>query len=718
MHDNWQLPERSVRRKAAAFHPNPSRMANPRLSALRLNIPLASSAAPILVLMVLGMMLLPLPPLALDLLFTFNIGVSILVLILAMSMRSFKDFVAFPTILLMTTLLRLSLNVASTRVVLMDGHTGPGAAGHVIESFAEFLVGGNYVVGVVVFLVLTIINFVVITKGAGRVAEVAARFALDAMPGKQMAIDADLNTGAIREDEARRRRAEVSQEADFFGSMDGASKFVRGDAIVGILILLINLVGGVAVGMLQHGLDFGSAMQTYATLAVGDGLVSQVPALIISTAAGIVVTRVSTDQDFSAQLGQQLAGGSQSFFMVGGILFLLGLIPGMPHMVFLGFGLLFGGLGWLISQRKAEADASAAAALARPAATSGEVNWEDVPVIEPLCLELPYRLISLVDAGDESDLIKRIRAIRKKFVGEVGFLIPSVHIRDNLQLPAEVYRFLLYGAEVARGQVLPDRLLAIEPPGQHTKVEGIAVRDPTYSMPALWITRERRAAAMAAGYTVVEPSVVITTHLDQLIAQYAHELLGRQETHELIDHFKTRFPKLVEETIPKLVQPAQLQRVMQLLLEEGVTVRDLRTVLEVTAEQLARNAQPVDIVAPLRHALRRQIVQDVFGDATEYRVAGVQPEFERLMDQAVGEAAVAPDGALEPNLVRRFLEEAGAAMDELETLGCAPVLVCGLRARLTLSRLLRRVRPQAVVLAMSELPPSAKLQFQRVICQR
>jgi flagellar biosynthesis protein FlhA len=435
----------------------------------------------------------------------------------------------------------------------------------VIETFAEFLVGGSYAVGVVVFLILTIINFVVITKGAGRVAEVAARFALDAMPGKQMAIDADLNTGAIREDEARRRRAEVGQEADFFGSMDGASKFVRGDAMVGILILVINLVGGVAVGTLQHGLGFGEAMQIYAALAVGDGLVAQVPALIISTAAGIVVTRVSTDEDFSAQLGQQLGASGQSFYMVGGILAVLGLIPGMPHSAFLVFATLFAGLGWVIARRQVAATNAKAVAAARPAA-SGEVDWGDVPVIEPLCLELPYRLIALVDAGDDSDLIKRIRAIRKKFVGEVGFLIPSVHIRDNLQLPAEVYRFLLYGAEVARGQVLPDRLLAIDPPGAHTPIEGIAVRDPTYGMPATWITRDRRAQAMAAGYTVVEPAVVITTHLDRLIAQHAHELLGRQETHELIEHFKTRFPKLVEETIPKLVQPAQLQRVLQLQL--------------------------------------------------------------------------------------------------------------------------------------------------------
>ena len=692
-------------------------MATPRFAALKLKLPLASTAAPLLVLMVLGMMLLPLPALALDALFTFNIGVSMLVLLAAMNMRSFKDFVAFPSILLLTTLLRLSLNVASTRVVLLNGHTGTAAAGNVIEAFAEFLIGGSYAVGVVVFLILTIINFVVITKGAGRVAEVAARFALDAMPGKQMAIDADLNTGAIREEEARKRRAEVGQEADFYGSMDGASKFVRGDAMVGILILIINLVGGVAVGTLQHGLDFGNAMQIYATLAVGDGLVAQVPALIISTAAGIVVTRVSTEQDFSGQLGAQLVAGGQSFYVVAGILALLGLIPGMPHLAFLTFAALFGGLGWLIMKRQTAATLAKAAAQLKPVST-GEVDWNDVPVIEPLCLELPYRLISLVDAGDNSDLIKRIRAIRKKFVGEVGFLIPSVHIRDNLQLPAEVYRFLLYGAEVARGQVLPDRLLAIDPPGAHQPIEGIAVRDPTYGMPATWITRDRRSAAMAAGYTVVEPAVAITTHLDQLISQHAHELLGRQETHELIEHFKSRFPKLVEETIPKLVQPAQLQRVMQLLLEEGVTVRDLRTILEVSAEHFAKNAHPNDIVAPLRQALRRQIVQDVFGDATEYRVAGVHPDFERLIDQAVGTESVAPDGAIEPNLARRFLEESAAAIDELETLGQAPVLLCGQRARLTLSRLARRVRPQAVVLAMSELPTTAKVEFQRIVCQR
>ena len=687
------------------------------LAAMRLKAPSAATVAPLLVMLVLGMMLLPLPPLALDALFTFNIGVSMLVLLAAMNMKNFKDFISFPTILLITTLLRLSLNVASARVVLLAGHTGTGAAGHVIESFADFLIGGSYVVGVIVFLILTIINFVVITKGAGRVAEVAARFALDAMPGKQMAIDADLNSGTIRDAEARKRRAEVAQEADFYGSMDGASKFVRGDAMVGIMILLINMIGGVIVGTVQHGLEFSEAMRIYATLAVGDGLVAQVPALIISTAAGIVVTRVSTDDDFAVQLSQQLITSGSSFYMVGGILMVMGLIPGMPHLAFLTFAALFGGLGWALSKRQSAAAQAAALAAAKPPST-GEVDWNDVPLIEPLCLELPYRLIALVDAGDESDLIKRIRAIRKKFVGEVGFLIPSVHIRDNLQLPAEVYRFLLYGAEIARGQVLPDRLLAIDPPGSHNPIDGIKVLDPSYGMPATWITRDKRSAAMTAGYTVVEPAVVIATHLDQLITQHAHELLGRQETHELIEHFKTRFPKLVEETIPKLVQPAQLQRVMQLLLEEGVTVRDLRTVLEITAEQLARNMPLADIVTPLRYALRRQIVQDVFGDVAEYRVAGLHPDFERLVEQAVGNEAVAPDGAIEPNLARRFLEEVAAVVDELEVLGQAPVLLCGNRTRLTLSRLARRVRPQAVVLAMSELPPTAKVEFQRVICQR
>jgi len=598
--------------------------------------PFSQLAAPLLVLVVLGLMLLPLPPLALDVLFTFNIGVSMIILLTALQLRSFKDMVAFPTILLVVTLLRLSLNVASTRVVLMQGHTGPDAAGKVIESFAQVLVGGNYVVGIIVFIVLTIINFVVITKGAGRVAEVSARFTLDAMPGKQMAIDADLNAGIIREEEARRRRADVAQEADFYGSMDGASKFVRGDAIAGIIILIINLLGGIAVGMLQFDLPFMQALQTYATLAVGDGLVAQVPALIVSTAAGIVVTRVSTDQDFGQQVASQLGASSTPMFIAAAILAVLGAIPGMPHFAFLLLAVVFGSVGYMLFRRTRTLASEAAQAAAKAQLPSEEVNWKDVPIVEPIALELGYRLIRLVDAGDQSDLIKRIRAIRKKFVAEVGFLIPSVHVRDNLQLPPENYRILIYGAEVARGQLLPDRLLAIEPSSNPPALDGVRVLDPTFKMPAVWIGPSQRDAALAKGYTVVEPSVVLATHLDQIARLHAHELLGRQEVQDLVDHIRDRFPKLVEETVPKAVSLQTIQKLLQLLLEEGVPVRDFRIVLEVAAEQGGKDTQAIQLLAPLRFAMRRAIVQEVFGESSSRRVAAVHPDFERIIEQAVG----------------------------------------------------------------------------------
>lgn len=682
---------------------------------MEIDLPIAQIAAPLLVLVVLGMMLLPLPALALDGLFTFNIGASILVLLAAMNIRSFKDFIAFPTILLLTTLLRLSLNVASTRVVLINGHQGPDAAGKVIESFGHFLIGGNFAVGIVVFIIITVINFVVITKGAGRVAEVAARFALDSLPGKQMAIDADLNAGIIKDDEAKKRRAEVAQEADFYGSMDGASKFVRGDAVAGIVILLINLIGGIIIGMAQHDLPFAKALETYTLLGIGDGLVAQVPALIISTAAGIVVTRVSTEEDFSGQLAQQFAGNSTAMYLAALILGILGAIPGMPNLAFLTFALVFGGLGWLVAKRKAEAAARAASTTATPPA-SDEIEWKDVPVIEPLCLELPYRLIPLVDKGNDSDLIKRIRAIRKKFVGEIGFLIPSVHIRDNLQLAAETYRFLLYGAEIGRGQVIPDRMLAIPPAGTAPNLDGIKVVDPTFGIPAVWIYPNQREDATAKGYTVVEPSVVIATHLDNLVRQHAAELLGRQETQDLLEHFKQRFPKLIEDTVPKVLSPATVQRLLRLLLEEGLPIKDLPTVLEVASDNPAKAGDPIDMLASIRFALRRLIVQEAFGDATEYRVASVHPDFERLIEQAIGGATLAPDGAIEPSLIRLFADEAGKGIDELENQGLPPVIITSNRTRLTLSRIARRVRPQAIVIAMGELPPTAKLSFQRVLC--
>ncbi len=680
----------------------------------RLKAPSAQVAVPLLVLLILVMMLVPLPALLLDLLFTFNIGLSILVLIAALNIRSFKDFIAFPTLLLVTTLLRLSLNVASTRIVLLKGHTGADAAGQVIEAFGKFLIGGSFTVGIVIFIVITIINFVVITKGSGRVAEVSARFALDSMPGKQMAIDADLNAGLIRQEEAKQRRADVAQEADFYGSMDGASKFVRGDAIAGILILLINLIGGIATGVLAHDLSFANALQTYGALTIGDGLVAQVPALIISTAAGILVTRVATEDNFSAQLTNQFKNNQSALLVAAAVLASLGVLPGMPHLVFLGFAALFAGLSWLLRKQIQQ---SAEAAAQVPVTERQELGWEDVPVVEPLCLELPYRLIPMVDKGEDSDLIKRIRAIRRKFIADIGFLTPSVHIRDNLQLPAETYRFLVYGGEVGRGQCLPDRLLAIAPEGAEP-MPGLQVRDPSFGMPATWIERTARDAAISLGHTVVEPAVVMATHLDTLIRRHSNELLGRQETQELLEHFKSSFPKLVEDVVPKIVSVALLQRLLELLLEEGVPVKDLRTIIEVAAEHAPKTPDALDILPHVRQGLHRVIVQRALGDSTEVRVLGIQPEFERLIEQAIGNAAVAPDGVIEPSLMRLLVQEVASGVDAMEAKNLPLVIVCSGKSRLTLSRIVKKVRSQASVLSLSELPLTLHLSFERMLCSQ
>jgi flagellar biosynthesis protein FlhA len=676
----------------------------------------AQAAIPVLVLLILVMMLVPLPTLVLDVLFTLNIGLSIMVLMAALNIKNFKDFISFPTLLLLTTLLRLSLNVASTRVVLLYGHQGSDAAGKVIEAFGKFLIGGSFTVGIVIFVVITIINFVVITKGSGRVAEVSARFALDSMPGKQMAIDADLNAGIIKQEEARQRRAEVAQEADFYGSMDGASKFVRGDAIAGILILLINVIGGIASGVLAHDLGLGAAFTRYGTLTIGDGLVAQVPALIVSTAAGILVTRVANDDDFAQQLSKQIHKNQYALWVAAGVVGLLGVLPGMPHLTFVSFAALFGWLAWLLKQRVARETLKQAAGPTAPA-PNPELGWSDVPVVEPLCLELPYRLIALVDKGEESDLIKRIRAIRRKFINDVGFLTPSVHIRDNLQLPPETYRILVYGGEVGRGQCLPDRLLAIAPEGAQA-LAGVQVKDPSFGMPATWIDRASKDAAIANGHSVVEPSVVIATHLDTLIHRHASELLGRQETQELIDHFKTSFPKLVEEVVPKVVPVALLQRLLKLLLEEGLPIKDLRTVIEVAAEHVAKTQEPLEILPHVRLGLRRIIVHKALGDSLKFKVLGVQPEFERLIEQAIGASAVAADGSIEPSLMRLFVQEASTHLDGLEAKGLAPVLVCNPRTRLTYARIVKKIRPQAFVLALNELPLEAELSFEHMICSQ
>ena len=678
--------------------------------------PSAQAAVPVMVLLILAMMLVPLPALLLDMLFTLNIGMAILVLIAALNIKNFKDFVSFPTLLLVTTLMRLSLNVASTRIVLLEGHSGTDAAGKVIEAFGKFLIGGNFTVGVVIFILITIINFVVITKGSGRVAEVSARFALDSMPGKQMAIDADLNAGLIKQEEAKQRRAEVAQEADFFGSMDGASKFVRGDAVAGILILLINLIGGLVTGMITHNLSFSKALTMYGTLTIGDGLVAQVPALIISTAAGILVTRVATEDDFSEQLSKQMHSNQSALLIAGGVLGLLGLLPGMPHLTFVSFAALFIVLALLI-RRKASNAAKETAVQSKSEAGRQELGWTDVPVVEPLCLELPYRLIPMVDKGEDSDLIKRIRAIRRKFINDMGFLTPSVHIRDNLQLPAETYRFLIYGGEVGRGQCLPDRLLAIAPEGLEP-MPGLQVRDPSFGMPATWIELKSRELAISRGHTVVEPAVVMATHLDTLIHRHANELLGRQETQELVDHFKGSFPKLVEDVVPKVVPLALLQRLLQLLLEEGISVKDLRTIIEVAAEHAPKTPDALDILPMVRQALRRTIFQQALGSSLEARVLGVQPEFERLIEQAIGTAAVAPDGVIEPSLMRLLVTEISTHIDAMEAKNLPPVIVCNPRTRLTFARIVKKIRSQAHVLAMTELPLETQLTFEKFLCSQ
>ncbi|HEX5338572.1 MAG TPA: flagellar biosynthesis protein FlhA, partial [Gallionella sp.] len=510
-------------------------------------------AGPVLIVLILAMMVLPLPPFLLDILFTFNIAVAVMVLLVSMNTTKALDFASFPTVLLITTLLRLSLNVASARVVLLEGHTGPDAAGKVIESFGHFLVGGNYAVGIVVFAILVIINFVVITKGAGRIAEVGARFTLDAMPGKQMAIDADLNAGLIGEDVARKRRAEIAQEADFYGAMDGASKFVRGDAVAGIIILLINLVGGLIVGVLQHNLDIAVAAKNYTLLTIGDGLVAQIPALVISTAAGVVVSRVSTDENIGQQLVGQLFKQPQAIMLTAVIVGMMGMIPGMPHISFL---LLAGGMGWLsyfLSQKGEKAvEQEQATAAATPIITeTNEASWEDVAQVDVLGLEVGYRLISLVDKAQDGDLLRRIKGIRKKFTQDMGFLPPSVHIRDNLDLRPNGYRITFKGVEMGSGEAYPHQLLAINPGSVTGELVGTQTQDPAFGLPAVWIDAALRDQAQVMGYTVVDPGTVVATHLSHLIGTRAAELLGRQEVQQLLDHLGKVAPKLVEDLVPK-----------------------------------------------------------------------------------------------------------------------------------------------------------------------
>ncbi len=681
-------------------------------------VPWRQLALPILAFLVLAMMVLPLPPFLLDLLFTFNIAISLIVLMVAVYTRRPLEFAAFPTVLLLTTLMRLSLNVASTRAVLTDGHTGPDAAGKVIESFGHFVIGGSFAVGIIVFAILVVINFVVITKGAGRIAEVAARFTLDAMPGKQMAIDADLNAGIIDDKEAKRRRQEIAEEADFYGAMDGASKYVRGDAIAGILILFINMIGGMAIGMLTHDMPAGLAIETYVLLTIGDGLVALIPGLVISIAAGLIVSRVGKDgDDIGGQVAKQLFTMPRALGITAAILGILGVIPGMPWFVFLLFAAIAGYMAWALHQKNqvAAAPVKSAEQTAADTPPPQEASWDDVVPLDVLGLEVGYRLIPLVDQAQDGELLKRIKAIRKKFAQEIGFLPPPVHIRDNLELKPSQYRVLLKGVVVGEGEAFNGMMLAINPGGVTQPVPGTATKDPAFGLPAVWIEPRTRDAAQVLGYTVVDCATVVATHINHLLASNAGALLGRQETQALIDHVGKHAPKLLDDLVPKLIPLSTLQRVLQNLLDEGLHIRDLRSIVETLADVAQRSTDPNELTAHVRAALRASIAQTLFGSTRELSVVALDPELEKVLVQSMGNGTGAEGAAIEPGLVDLIQRGAAAASQRQEDMGLAPTLLVPDRLRVPLVRLLRRAAPRLRVIGHAEVPETSQIRVSTVL---
>ena len=676
-------------------------------------------AAPVLIVVLLAMLILPLPAFLLDVFFSFNIAVALIVLLVAAYTVKPLEFAAFPTVLLITTMLRLGLNVASTRAVLMHGHTGPDAAGKVIESFANFLIGGHFAVGLIVFAILTVINFVVVTKGAGRIAEVAARFALDAMPGKQMAIDAELNAGAIDEKEARRRRAEVSQEADFYGSMDGASKFVRGDAVAAMLILGINIVGGLAIGLIQHNLPLERAASNYVLLAVGDALVAQIPALVVSLAAGLIVSRVGSDEDVGGQVGGQLFRSPRALGLSAGVLGLLGIVPGMPHVAFLLLAAACGGAAWWLTRRNVLAAAQPAEppALTESMPASTEASWEDVVPVDILGLEVGYRLIPMIERNQASDLLTRIKGVRKKFASEIGFLPPAVHIKDNLELSANLYRVTLKGAVIGEAEAYPDRLLAINPGQAMTALGGIPTQDPAFGLTAFWIDPGQRDEAQIAGYTVVDAATVVATHLNHLMGVHASKLLGRAEVQQLLDHLARYAGKLAEETVPKLLPIAAFQKVLQNLLDESVHIRDLRTVVESIAEWAPRTQDPAELTREVRVALAPAIIDQIYGPVRDLEVIAFEPNLENLLTQAMTSTvpgAAAP-GALEPGVADLVAKASAQAAAQQETAGLPACLLVPDRIRVQVARLLRKAAPRLRVLAHAEIPETHSIRIGRII---
>ncbi|MDP3845990.1 MAG: flagellar biosynthesis protein FlhA [Pseudomonas sp.] len=682
---------------------------------------------PLLLLIMLAMMMLPIPPFLLDVLFTFNIALSIVVLLVCVYALRPLDFAVFPTILLIATLLRLALNVASTRVVLLHGHDGHAAAGKVIQAFGEVVIGGNYVVGIVVFAILMIINFVVVTKGAGRISEVSARFTLDAMPGKQMAIDADLNAGLIEQAEAKKRRSEVSQEADFYGSMDGASKFVRGDAVAGLLILFINLIGGVAIGIFQHDMGFSDAGKVYALLTIGDGLVAQIPSLLLSTAAAIMVTRVSSSEDMGAQVNRQMFTSPKALAVSAIILIAMGLVPGMPHVSFVGLGLIAAGGAYWIANRQRQVKEDEVHEVQRqqealPAARSQEtkeLGWDDVTPVDMVGLEVGYRLIPLVDRAQGGQLLARIKGVRKKLSQEMGFLMPSVHIRDNLDLLPNAYRLTLMGVSVAEAEVYPDRELAINPGQVFGPLNGIAAKDPAFGLEAVWIDPNQRDQAQSLGYTVVDASTVVATHLNQVLHKHAHELLGHEEVQQLLQLLAKSSPKLAEELVPGTVSLSTLLKVLQALLQEQVPVRDIRTIAETIANAATKSQDPAAMVAAVRVSLARAIVQSVVGLEPELPVITLEPRLEQILLNSIQKAGQGSEEGilLEPGMAEKLQRSLVEAAQRQEMLGKPAILLVAGPVRAMLSRFARLAVPNMHVLAYQEIPDNKQVTIVATVGQ-
>ncbi len=683
---------------------------------------LSGIGTPILLLTILAMMTLPLPPLLLDVLFTFNITLALVVLLATVYTLRPLDFSIFPTVLLVTTLLRLALNVASTRVVLLNGHTGPGAAGSVIESFGSVVVGGNYAVGLVVFAILVIINFVVVTKGAGRISEVSARFTLDAMPGKQMAIDADLNAGLLTQEEARIRRAEVSSEADFYGAMDGASKFVRGDAVAGLLILIINILGGVAIGMGQHNLEFGTAMQFYALLTIGDGLVAQIPSLLLSTGAAIMVTRQNSSTDMGTQLVGELFTKAKTLWIAAAILGVMGIVPGMPHFAFLLLAVIAAsGAYWLQQKQVAELkqveeQKQQEKRVKQKEPEIKELSWDDVPPVDPIGLEVGYRLIPLVDPSQDGKLMGRVKGVRKKLSQELGYLIPPVHIRDNLDLSPNGYRLTLMGVAVGDAEIYPDKDLAINPGQVFGNIDGIKTKDPAFGLDAVWIDTSLKESAQSMGYTVVDSSTVVATHMSQLIQSHANELLGHEEVEHLLKKLSKNAPKLVENLIPDSLPLGCLVKVLQNLLVEQVPIRDMRTIAETLAEYSVRSQDPAVLTTAVRIALSRLIVQNINGLEPELPVITLDHSLEQILQQSL-QASSDDKVSIEPGLAEKLQQSLKQAVERQEMAGKPAVLLTSPGLRSSLAHFARFGVSGLHVLSYQEIPDNKQVRVVATVGQ-